>query len=505
MQEFETLLEADQNDPEVQYQIGMCYLHGKGIGQDGTEAEKWFSRAAEKGHAKAKELLQSVRRKQSASLETLCLQSLPDWCLAAEEGDAEAQYQVGKWFLQDSETTEEGKRYLNMAVEQGHPHACLALAEQMMGEGAYGQAVELLRNAADCGLEQAAYELGCCYIEGRGVEQDPEKAERYLLQAARVGGGEAMLDVALRYTLGDGLPQKPALGLAWLQRAQDAGVERAKEYYEQKVSEFHHRKEEERRQEQLLQEERCRQEQLLQEERRRQEQLLQERHRQEQLAQERSVQTEQMQKQEKYRNDSLQQEKRNQQEEMKWREEFEKQEKARREKAKREQEALRRQQEQKQQDAAQKKQYLRMLKGRFQQSFGLFGPAAFIIVMINTFFLGDALTWLWDDGLLFIFKSETLAGVVAYAIIFACVFSTLFSPALLFWGVRKMDENDCHTWFFGLKRSKVVIFGLGMFVLCVLVIAYGVAKSFSTALLALGILSVINHLVMRMFLLTYRV
>ena len=54
---FEDLLESDQNDPEVQYQIGLCYQNGEGTEQSGAEAEQWFRRAAEQGHQGAQALL----------------------------------------------------------------------------------------------------------------------------------------------------------------------------------------------------------------------------------------------------------------------------------------------------------------------------------------------------------------------------------------------------------------------------------------------------------------
>lgn len=48
---FWDLLEADQNDPDVQYALGLCYLNGDGTEPDGAEADKWLRRAAEPGTA----------------------------------------------------------------------------------------------------------------------------------------------------------------------------------------------------------------------------------------------------------------------------------------------------------------------------------------------------------------------------------------------------------------------------------------------------------------------
>ena len=50
---FEELLESDQNDPEIQYQIGLCYQNGQGVEQNGVQALQWLRRAAEQNHGEA--------------------------------------------------------------------------------------------------------------------------------------------------------------------------------------------------------------------------------------------------------------------------------------------------------------------------------------------------------------------------------------------------------------------------------------------------------------------
>ena len=54
---FYDLLEADENDAEAQYQIGLCYLNGDGTDKDTQKAETYFRRASELGHAAAAEML----------------------------------------------------------------------------------------------------------------------------------------------------------------------------------------------------------------------------------------------------------------------------------------------------------------------------------------------------------------------------------------------------------------------------------------------------------------
>ena len=226
------LWESGQSDPEVQFALGQCYLRGAGVEQSGAEAEKWLRRAAEQGHEEAAALLRSVVEKPQPSREALTLDTLPDWCEAAEKGEAQAQYEIAAYFLNhpDPAWDSDVERYLSMAVEQEHPQACLLRGEMLL-PGQPEQAVKLLRSAAEGGELRAMVLLGECYAQGKGVEQDLAQAEAWFVAAARRGSGEDMLKLALRYRTGDGVPRSQGRGLSWLRRAQRAGVDDAEARY----------------------------------------------------------------------------------------------------------------------------------------------------------------------------------------------------------------------------------------------------------------------------------
>ena len=96
---FRELRESDQDDPEIQYEIGLCYLKGDGVKQNGQEAQTWLKRSADQGYAPAIELLENAGQGQEKQgLPPLSEETLLDWCAAAEDGDAEAQYQVALYF-----------------------------------------------------------------------------------------------------------------------------------------------------------------------------------------------------------------------------------------------------------------------------------------------------------------------------------------------------------------------------------------------------------------------
>lgn len=228
---FEDLLEMDQSDPDVQYELGQCYLTGTGVEKNVGEAERWLRRAAEQGHEEAAALLLAAEQDQAAAEDVpLTEATLPDWCLRAEEGDVEAQFQVASYFLEGGSQAEqeEAERYLDMAVEQGKPEACLLLAKRRLSANKPEQAVKLLNNAAECGLWEAAQLLGDCCSQGLGTDRNVEAAEHWYVQAAERGSGELRLQLALRYAKGDGVPQSRGKAYNWVKKAQDAGCPDAK-------------------------------------------------------------------------------------------------------------------------------------------------------------------------------------------------------------------------------------------------------------------------------------
>ena len=158
--------------------------------------------------------------------ENVTPENLPEWCLAAEEGNAPAQYQAAAYFLEHPcpGSRETAERYLCLAAEQNHPLAGLALARLELEAGRLERAAELLQEAADNGSLDAIALLAECYAKGQGVDQDLHKAEELFTAWAREGAGEDKLALALRYKNGDLVPQNLGLALSWVRRAELTGL-----------------------------------------------------------------------------------------------------------------------------------------------------------------------------------------------------------------------------------------------------------------------------------------
>ena len=228
---LEELLEEDQHDPEVQYQIGLRYFYGNGTEKDVKTAEMYIRLAAQQGHEAATLLLSGPA--ENGERPPLDESTLGLWCQAAEKGDAKAQITVAKWLMKNNtpESDDDIERYLSQAVSAGEADACVLLSEFYMRRNRTDEAITQLRNAADCGDMDSAERLAIYYSRGIYVEQDPAEAERRFVSLAEQDG-EQMLKLARRYKFGQDFPQSLTRSLSWLQQAIDAGVENAQEQYD---------------------------------------------------------------------------------------------------------------------------------------------------------------------------------------------------------------------------------------------------------------------------------
>lgn len=258
---FYDLLEADENDAEAQYQIGLCYLNGDGTDKDTQKAETYFRRASELGHAAAAEMLgKDSIADQSPNTENV---SLPELCLRAEKGDADAQYAAAMQFLKNNRS--EAQRYLRMAVEQGHAMACYQLARTMLPDTldygcavheeqpTYQEAVTLLKNAVDCSCAPAAELLAQCYLYGLGVAHDREQAEKNFERAVRFStpeqAAEQMLQLALRYAEGEDIDKSLGKAFSWVRKAEQAGMTDARAQFDERLAQYEQKKKERAEQE----------------------------------------------------------------------------------------------------------------------------------------------------------------------------------------------------------------------------------------------------------------
>ena len=164
---------ANKGDAQAQYNMGLHFYNGDGAAQNFGKAAKWWSKAAEQGHAEAKEALDKLqpemaeRSADSISEETSEVSSTPapqqsggstpanpvadNLLKKAEWGDSDAQYSYG----------------INLFNGNG--------VEKNVAEG-----IKWMTKAAELGHSTAQNRLGEIYLNGKDVPEDLEKAKYWL-------------------------------------------------------------------------------------------------------------------------------------------------------------------------------------------------------------------------------------------------------------------------------------------------------------------------------------
>ncbi|NOU35444.1 MAG: hypothetical protein HOO88_01515 [Kiritimatiellaceae bacterium] len=183
---------ANRGDVDAQRSLGYIYSTSFGVPYDAKESAKWYR-------------------------------------LAAEQGDAEAQYRLGRGYDTGTDgfplDEKEANKWYRQAAEQGHADAqCFLGLNYAWGSGTfvdYKEAVKWLRSSAEQGNAGAQLNLGRAYEKGQGVLEDYVQAYAWYL-VAEVNGMP-------RVTQKDEVTDKDALKKKLSSIQISAGQARAKE------------------------------------------------------------------------------------------------------------------------------------------------------------------------------------------------------------------------------------------------------------------------------------
>jgi TPR repeat protein len=184
---------ANSGDLFSQTQLGTMLESGVGSAVDLAQAREWYRRAAGEGYLPAMVLLASM-------------------------------YSQGKGVPQDHD---EALHLLKPAAEQGYAPAKTDLAVLYLrardAPAHDVDAVHLLHKAVG-GDAKAAFVLGWCYQQERGVKRNLAEAARWYTKAANQGFAAAENNLGFLYETGGGVPANVAAALGWYRRAAEHGI-----------------------------------------------------------------------------------------------------------------------------------------------------------------------------------------------------------------------------------------------------------------------------------------
>ncbi|MCZ6589376.1 MAG: tetratricopeptide repeat protein [Alphaproteobacteria bacterium] len=157
--------------------------------------------------------------------------------LAAEQGYAPAQYQLGLMYDTGHGLPQDytkAVRWYRLAADQGHSDAQFNVgAMYYNGFGVpqdYGEALKWFRRGAEQRDAQAQSLLGAMYGAGFGVPQDDTEALKWYRLATKQGDARGQFNLGFAYHEGLGVGQDYAEALKWYRQAAEQGHADAKNH-----------------------------------------------------------------------------------------------------------------------------------------------------------------------------------------------------------------------------------------------------------------------------------
>lgn len=228
--EIEALLKAaEKNSKEAMIELGERYWDGNGVEVSLEKAWQWFRKVAESGDASAQydyaiRIMELGLHADSDANEKEAF----SWFLkAAEAGNTDAMASVAHCYrtgMGAAENLSKAVEWYQKAAEKKHPAALLALgelSEDGLGglEKSLANAVYFFQLAAELGSEEARFNLGYMYFEGRGVTKDVAKGVELLKLAAKGEQVDAQFELARCYAEGIGVEKNEIAAVKLLKKA----------------------------------------------------------------------------------------------------------------------------------------------------------------------------------------------------------------------------------------------------------------------------------------------
>ena len=258
------LRNAENGNALAQFYLSSCYGWGKGVEQDYQKALEWAEKAVANGCEAAiqavnfyKASLPRQKEEEKFVKETKLADDKADFSVKnavgfktnanadtqptakkskeqellelAEQGDANAQYELGYYYEWKSYDDKKALEWYTKAAEQGHIKAQEQVAyiyrKGKVVERSYEKYVEWMTKAANQGSAEAQQSLGVFYDKGAdGVPQNYELAAMWFEKAAEQGKVEATYQLGEYYYWGNGVPENNEKAIEWYKKAAEGDV-----------------------------------------------------------------------------------------------------------------------------------------------------------------------------------------------------------------------------------------------------------------------------------------
>ena len=231
---------AEEYDPDV-------YAMVRHLPTDRSAAAKWYKKAADGGHKKAKKWVEAARAKQELEESVINAQkyinnddyagAFPYLKIVANAGDAWAQYSIGLCYFGGDGTAQDYKaavHWFEKAAKQGKPEAqewlgktCWKLGYEYEKAEKNRDALEWYEKAAQAGNMHGQYNTAFHYCYKKSGIQDYKKAFYWFEKAAQQGDKDGQRMLGAMYADGKGTVKDMDKACFWWKKAAAQGDEQA--------------------------------------------------------------------------------------------------------------------------------------------------------------------------------------------------------------------------------------------------------------------------------------
>jgi uncharacterized protein len=213
-------MEAEKENPLAQHYLGYCYMQGLRVAANPEMGASWYRRGMTNGYApSANNLGVAYARGLLGSDDSN--RAIYYYTYAAEHGYVPCElllyyrYWDGNGVVSDHA---KAMQWLTKAANAGSPEALYLMGyrcenpDYQMGSDViparnFVEACQWYRRAADQNYAEAQYHLGLFYFAGQVVEQDEERGLELVRAAADQGLNDALIELAKLYAHGVGEPR----------------------------------------------------------------------------------------------------------------------------------------------------------------------------------------------------------------------------------------------------------------------------------------------------------
>ena len=224
---------ADQGNARAQCNVGYLYESGNGVGKDSKEAMRWYRKAADQDYARA-QCNVGYLYESGKGVGQDYQQTMRWYRKAAYQEYARAQYNVGVLYYNGNGVDQdyhEAMRWFRKAADQEYAFAQYSIGRcYYFGTGVgkdLFESANWFRKAADQGNTKAQSNLGNLYFFGHGVEKNYQKALNWFRKGAEQGNSSAQYSLGMMLKRGDGTPVNLNESRSWLQKSADQGFQLA--------------------------------------------------------------------------------------------------------------------------------------------------------------------------------------------------------------------------------------------------------------------------------------